>query len=279
MSESQKALEDSQKSVDRPSTPAVAPQESMKWLRLNAVDSTMSEARRRLAFGSDDVSVIIARTQHGGMGRSGRRWESPDGGLWMTLMTPMSLQPLVGIMALRVGLAVCETVEQVLGAGASARVRIKWPNDVLINGRKACGVLCEAARCPKGVPWLLAGVGMNVNNPSSALGTGLRRPAISLSEALGAPLDLEPLSDRLARRTIERLRSVPDVETLGAIAARLWRMDETIEVRAHDGEVVRGVLRGLNAEGRLVLDVEGTRRIVPHSCEILDEPASEEPTP
>ncbi|MCA9311483.1 MAG: biotin--[acetyl-CoA-carboxylase] ligase [Phycisphaerales bacterium] len=137
----------------------------------------------------------IARRQTAGVGQRGRAWQSPEGGLWCTLAWRLSAAEAPGVVAglgVRVGVGCLRTIEGVLGsAGEGADLRLKWPNDVLIGGRKVCGSLCEVVPAG-GETVLIVGVGMNVNNAMEA--TGLATPATSLGEFLGRSLEVDALA-------------------------------------------------------------------------------------
>jgi BirA family biotin operon repressor/biotin-[acetyl-CoA-carboxylase] ligase len=105
-------------------------------------------------------ATVIAEEQTAGRGRDGRTWRSPYGGVWLAmLLRPGSAE--IGALSIRAGLVVADVVDDLFGRPAA---RLKWPNDVLLEGRKVGGVLCET-RWQGDVPqWLALGVGINVAN-------------------------------------------------------------------------------------------------------------------
>lgn len=155
-------------------------------LEFEELDSTMLEARRALADGRvESATVFVAATQSGGVGRFGRAWASPRGGLWMTAACPLGEEALRGL-GVRLGLACLDSVRSLVPEEMRARVGLKWPNDVRVDGRKVCGVLAELAR---GRGWALVGVGLNANFAASALPAELRGRATTLMEH-GVGVDL-----------------------------------------------------------------------------------------
>lgn len=121
-------------------------------------DSTNNEAKRNNS--APEGSVFIAEIQSGGKGRLGRKWLSEDnGGIWMTiLLKPRIALEEISKITLAAGAAVCKAFR---GIGLSAG--IKWPNDIVVNGRKICGILTELSAEADGVNYVALGIGINVN--------------------------------------------------------------------------------------------------------------------
>lgn len=241
---------------------------------LTRVDSTMLEARRRIAGGADRAFMLRADEQSGGYGRHGRAWHSPVGGLWATLACPMPRVAGEGALGLRAGIAACRMVDDVVtgrvaGADSRAGVRLKWPNDVIIDDRKVCGVLCERVS-EGGAAWLLVGVGINVTNEPTSLPEGLRRPATSLARATGRTFELDALAQCLRDALAHALAHPLDLQTTRWAASRLWRLDHSIRVTTREGgDMVDCMLRGLSADGRLVVDALHGRDTLPEGVEIV----------
>lgn len=139
---------------------------------LRETGSTNAVARELAACGAPHGTLVTATTQTAGRGRQGRTWTSPAGALLLSLV----IRDPDPLLSLRAGLAVAD----VAGAGA----RVKWPNDVLIGGRKAAGVLVEG-RPAEG--WAVLGIGVNARNepPPGAISLGVE-PETALPELLAA---------------------------------------------------------------------------------------------
>ena len=144
-------------------------------LLLDHTDSTNAEARRRADAGETGPLWIVARRQTDGRGRRGRSWESQDGNLFATLMQLTRKSPAE---AAQVTFVAALAIADLLDAWAPASlVTIKWPNDVMLAGQKASGVLVESGAHESGGLWLAVGIGINlVSAPSGP--TPSARPSI-----------------------------------------------------------------------------------------------------
>lgn len=150
----------------------------------DSVDSTNEEAKRHALSGAPNGSVFVAEEQTGGKGRLGRGWASPPGtGLWFSiLLRPGLLPPHLPVTTLVAGLAVARAVRNLTGCGAC----IKWPNDIVIGGKKVCGILTEMAAEIDRVEFVVVGIGVNVNN--AAFPEDIREKATSLRLESGGPV-------------------------------------------------------------------------------------------
>lgn len=133
----------------------------LRLLAFDSIDSTNEEARRRALAGAPEGLAVVAGTQTKGRGRRGRSWDSPPGNLYCSLL----LRPGCGARAaanlsFAAALAVCDTVVPLLPE--TAEIRFKWPNDVLLDGKKLAGVLLESEITGEAVDWLIIGAGVNV---------------------------------------------------------------------------------------------------------------------
>ena len=121
--------------------------------------------------------IILAEHQRGGRGRRGRLWSSPNGGLWFTVIIKPPLTPGKNpLIALMSAVSVVEAVEKITGIKAD----IKWPNDILINGKKLCGIALDLVFDAKFKPWILLGIGLNVNVDINLLPNDVKNIATSL---------------------------------------------------------------------------------------------------
>ena len=125
-----------------------------------SLTSTLDAIHDLGAQGAPAGTVVIAEEQTAGRGRDGRTWRSPPGGVWLGVLVRPPL-PTAGVLSLRIGLVLADVVDELLGA---ARAQLKWPNDVLVDGRKLAGILCEARWQGETPQWLGVGVGVNVVN-------------------------------------------------------------------------------------------------------------------
>lgn len=248
-------------------------------LSFDEVPSTNLLAREMAATGSmAGPTLLRADRQSGGYGRFGRRWHSPAGGLWATLAWPVQgdSSRLIEGLGLRVGAACLDLVMSLVAGSPDSVVRLKWPNDVLISGRKVCGCLCEWVGGTQGRTWLLLGVGINANNNPADLPEDLRRPATSLRQALGEPVDLDTIAHDLTARLAGVIDpgapGSPEFEEVSRLltqaAANLRGVGEQVSAGLPDRSRFEGVLRGLSKDGRLVVEAGGASRVLPHGAEL-----------
>lgn len=125
------------------------------------VDSTNLYAKRIAEGGFLDGTVIMANEQLNGRGRMGRDWVSPKGkGIWMTIMLKPRISPAdASKVTLLAACAVCKAIEEISGL----YTKIKWPNDIVLNGKKLCGILTEMSAEIDEINYLIIGIGVNVN--------------------------------------------------------------------------------------------------------------------
>jgi BirA family biotin operon repressor/biotin-[acetyl-CoA-carboxylase] ligase len=231
----------------------------IRVLEYDLLDSTNLEARRLWEGGEWQSApfAVVATEQSSGMGRDGRAWQSPAGGLWMTLAWPLPRLELAARgLALAVGLAVRDALATTTGVQAA----IKWPNDLLIRGRKVCGILCQAdsALAP---PVVFLGIGVNANLRADELGPDLRTPATTLRDEVGRPVPVELIRDAILTQLAGRLTDF-EWGGLAPLAAEIashlaWQGKNVIVRNPGTHEELRGKLTGIDSEGRLVIDARG----------------------
>lgn len=166
-------------------------------LVLDQIDSTNRYAFRLAQEGARDGTAILADTQTAGQGRMGRRFQSASGrGIYLSLLLrpgwPLSQAFYFTAMT---AVAVCDGLE----ASCGLRPQIKWPNDLLVDGKKLCGILTELKTAPDGtLAYLVAGIGLNVGQKSAGeFEDDIQSKAISLSMLLGRPIQREPVAAAL----------------------------------------------------------------------------------
>jgi BirA family transcriptional regulator, biotin operon repressor / biotin---[acetyl-CoA-carboxylase] ligase len=141
-------------------------------VRLGDVGSTMDALHALAEGGAVAGTAVVARSQTAGRGSRGRPWASPPGGLWLSVLSRPAAAGLE-LVSLRTGLRVAETLE---GLGAGDRIRLKWPNDLMLDERKLGGILCEARWQGPELAWVVIGLGLNVENqPPPELTSGAAR--------------------------------------------------------------------------------------------------------
>lgn len=205
------------------------------------VTSTMDVLHELAAAGAGEGTAVLAGEQLEGRGSRGRSWHSPPGGLWLSVLFRPPVIEGLEVMSLRAGLAVAEAVEALI----QKPLQLKWPNDLVLDGRKVGGVLCEARWQGETLGWIAVGVGMNIRN---RVPEELSSVAVSL--AAFRP-DVSP--ETLAQPVVESLRQLdPGAGQLSDSELRRFARRDWLRGRAIV-EPVAGTLAGLRPDGALLV--------------------------
>ena len=227
-----------------------------------SLDSTQDEALRLASGGAAHGHLVWAGSQTAGRGRLERRWLSPAGsGLWFSVvLRPNAPASQVVSLPLAMGAAVATA----LAAQAPGRVRLKWPNDVLLDARKVAGILVDARNSGGIVEHAVVGVGVNLTAPAGGFDPAIRATAAALEEAADGPMS----AVRVLAAVLEAMeREYDELLARGPSGAReRWlRLADTIgrdvAVRI-GGSEVRGRAVDLDADGNLVLDTGTGSRVI-----------------
>jgi len=183
---------------DRLGLPELGPHLRGAWRRihwLEEVDSTQRVARELAREGAPEGTTVVAERQSAGRGRLGRQWHSPAGvNLYCSIVLRPPLAPVaVPQIALVVGAAVAAAIADETGRAPA----IKWPNDVLLDGRKVAGILTEMESEMERVHHVVAGIGVNLNAPLASFPRDLREKAGSLLSLTGRRIDRAAFTGRL----------------------------------------------------------------------------------
>lgn len=225
--------------------------------RLSVVEdkliSTNDHAKELARQGGGHGLAVIARQQSAGRGRLQRLWESPVGGLWMSVV----LRPNLSLAeASKLTLAASVAIVDAVWDLFKVRLEIKWPNDLLFKGQKVVGILGEVVGEWTSVQTIILGMGINANVSREQLSTSLH--ATSLSEIIGHEVDL----NRLAATILKYLENeVTALETKAFEDLNRRWVDRAAglgeKVRVLRGEqVFEGVFKGISNEGTLLLETE-----------------------
>lgn len=216
------------------------------------VGSSNDVAEKMIDEGTPDLTLIVADEQVQGRGRQGRAWYTPPGSALafsLVLLPRKALQRATYLQRLNGlgALAVARAVREVYGLEAE----IKWPNDVLLKGKKVCGVLVESRWKQGRLQDAVLGVGVNVGPASVPAREDVRFPATSLEEAVGRDIDRTRL---LAAILKELLAWYPRLDTGGFVAA--WEnllafTGDVIQLQVEDRIAVQGKIAGLAEDGSL----------------------------
>ena len=230
-------------------------------IRIDVTGSTMDDALTLARLGARHGTVVLAGLQTAGRGRADRRWETPPGTalLMSVILRPDLPAHALSPLSMLAALAVRETA-RAFGV-PDAEIRIKWPNDVQIGGKKICGILARTHQLVPGAPPIvILGIGLNVNVPAEALpDTG-----VSLSGAVGRVLDLDAVRVMLLDRLDRAMQALITGEMAGAWSALdrvLAYRGEVVDVE-DGGRIMTGTWVGVERSGALVLDVGGRRTVI-----------------
>jgi len=228
------------------------------WLGTQRIDlvecgSTNDEAARLARAGARHGTVVIAESQRAGRGRDGRAWQSPPRmGLYLSAVLRPSM-PLVAVppMTLAIGIGLCDAARST-GANAS----LKWPNDLLVDGKKLAGVLVEAQSQGPKLEAVIIGIGVNIVGPVPA---AVADRAIALEQAADSQIDREAFIASLLANVEHWVDRYVAMGIEEIIPAWTDRMALGIAARATvDGNPLVGVVWGLDDDGALLLrDADG----------------------
>lgn len=229
---------------------------------VDKTDSTHAMAKRLIESMDEEnqvlaTTVIIADHQDHGQGRGDRRWESPSGGLYLSWLRSGLDSKSIATLPIVAGAA----AKAAIAAVGVADIRLKWPNDVLVDGRKIAGLIVHARHGETN--WVTVGLGVNLEvSPVIDDQNALQTTAVSEHVDSG---DLESWRQRIACTFIDELARLVDDPVA---AAETWRglllqqTGDTVSIRLASGEVVTGTLVGLSDEGFLRVDSDGKERLI-----------------
>jgi BirA family transcriptional regulator, biotin operon repressor / biotin---[acetyl-CoA-carboxylase] ligase len=229
-------------------------------LRFETLDSTNTEAAKQARQGAAEGVCVVAKEQTAGKGRQGRAWTSTKGaGVYMSLILRPRLDPAhLSLITLAAAVAVYE----VLLKGFLIRPDIKWPNDILVDGKKICGILAEAVETPAGLAVIL-GLGINLDPPSDNNATGIRGETsfrTTRDEVLGAVLNEFKTTHELLQRSPASIIELWSERSSYATGS-------TVRITLSDG-TVHGVTDGLEPSGALRVKLSDGSTTVVHAGDV-----------
>ncbi|MBF0165660.1 MAG: biotin--[acetyl-CoA-carboxylase] ligase [Magnetococcales bacterium] len=227
------------------------------------LDSTNREAMALARAGASEGTVVVADAQTGGRGRLGRRWESPAG---ENLYVSVVLRPEMPVceasrLTLMAGVAVVEAVREAGVSGAC----LKWPNDLLVEGRKLAGILTEMSVEGERMRHVVVGIGVNVNGRAADFSPEVAARAVTMADILHRPCGRAFLLSALLaglERWYHRLRVEGFEPVLQAWKSRAVPAGQRVRIET-SGSVCEGWLEDLDAQGfLLVRDLHGRQQRV-----------------
>jgi BirA family biotin operon repressor/biotin-[acetyl-CoA-carboxylase] ligase len=219
------------------------------------LDSTNNEAKRCAENGAKDGTLYITECQTGGRGRRGRQWVSPAGtGIWMSLLIRPEIAPShASMLTLVSAVAVAKAINEVLGD--TAQCAIKWPNDIVVNHHKVCGILTEMSAEMSCMNFVVIGIGINVN--TTDFDSDISWMASSLKNEAGKDIKRSALVASFSHYFTEYYHRFLKDENLSGI------VDEYNEVLINRGNEVKilestseytGIAHGINQLGELIVE-------------------------
>ena len=235
------------------------------FIHLPSTVSTNTDLKARIGAAKGPVyDVISADRQTGGRGRLGRTFFSPPGGLYVSVALPLTGEETdLPCLTLLAGLCVCTALEDLCGVTP----RIKWPNDLYLNGKKLCGILCELVGGE--IPTAVVGIGVNLNARPEEIPAELKEKMTSLrAEGVTPPPPealIKAITEKLDRAVYED-RALTDktalARYLGQIRDRSYLDGRTVGWTVN-GETVSGTFQGIADNGAALLQLpDGTTRAV-----------------
>ena len=214
--------------------------------------STNLILKEKALAGAPSGAVVMAREQSAGIGRLGRRFFSPrDGGLYFSYLLRVEHLADLSLLTSTTGLAVCRGIEQAAGVA----LRMKWPNDLLLQGKKVCGILVQLQNRPEGgMDYAMIGIGINLRRPPEGWPDWISGQAIALEEVLGAAVDPERILYSVLTALNLLLIAGGLSEQLNRLLAELRRRSATIGKRVtvqQAGVVREGTALDIATDGRL----------------------------
>lgn len=232
-----------------------------RLLVFNRITSTNDFLKRLARRGAATGTLVLADQQTAGRGRMGRSWQSPPGlGLWLSfILRPELPFESAGALPLAIAVVVAETLSKICGKAFA----VKWPNDILANGHKVCGILCETqisstpnfASGPNQLDHVVAGIGINVNQRPNEFSPDWRQRAVSLAMIAGHPLDRQNLLVTLVQN-LDKALFVNLPKALPALLSR-WRplcseLGKPISLRQSQ-TTITGIFDDIGEGGELIL--------------------------
>jgi BirA family transcriptional regulator, biotin operon repressor / biotin---[acetyl-CoA-carboxylase] ligase len=226
-------------------------------LSFDSLDSTNEEAKRLAKGGGCHGAVIWAKKQSSGKGRLGRNWVSAEGNLFVSvLLQPHKAMTELSQLSFVAALAVVEAIKPLLPEGNT--LQCKWPNDILLNGRKLAGILLESFQMEESGGWVVVGVGVNIDNfpPRTEF------PATCLKDAGVELVSAKIVLSRFIHHFIEAYNEWDQkgfARTRKQWQANAWGLGEKLTARLPDSQM-EGIAEGIDPHGSLVLRLDNGKK-------------------
>ena len=234
----------------------------------NEVMSTNTLAKFLSMNGVGNGAVVISEKQTKARGRSGKNWESPLGGVWLSIiLNPNVDHSKIPLITLATGVAVENTLKRI----GVENAEIKWPNDILIQDKKVCGILTEAITSFNTIESIIIGVGIDANITIENFPEGLQEKMTTLNDEIGKKID----ENLLIKTFLEEFEKISDQFVNGEYEAILkeWRKNsytigKIVEVHEPFSKPYDGYVLGISRDGSLVVEkIDGTlEKVISGEC-------------
>lgn len=228
----------------------------------DVIDSTNVKANHLAEEGAGHGTLVVADRQEAGRGRRGRSWDSPPNtGIFMTLLLkPEEIAPNnASMLTLVAALAVARAVKRISGLDAG----IKWPNDIVVNGKKICGILTEMSAQIDYVNHIIIGIGINVHNEEFP--DELKERATSIYLESGKRVHRAELIEAVWEEFEDCYEKFLETQDLSQLITEYDRhlANRNVKVRVLDPkEPFEGMAQGITARGELIVDTWESRKLV-----------------
>lgn len=238
--------------------------------------STNNDAKRCGEEGDPHGTVVVADIQNAGKGRRGRGWQTLSGTAlaFTILLRPEFAPDKASMITLVMALSVAEAVEEVLAGAEEAVTTIKWPNDIVLNKKKICGMLTEMTMTPEmdEIQYIVVGAGINVNNAApEEFQEEIRKTATSLKIETGRHVSRAELLERVLLRFEDNyavfLRTLDMSELREAYERHLQGIGSEVRVLDPAGEYT-GISHGIDDKGELIVEKENGEKVLVYAGEV-----------
>lgn len=225
----------------------------------DTLESTSLTAKQLSLDGADNGCTVIANKQTAGRGRMGRSFFSPpDSGIYMSIVLRPNFPVEDGVLITTLAsVAVCCAIENVMGAFP----KIKWVNDLLLNGKKICGILAEAVTNPENGSLEFVILGIGVNYAEVQVPDELKEIVGFLQGETSDTMTRDRLIAEILKQIIYHIENIGDKSIIEEYKKRSAVLDKNIEIHRHDGEVTHAVAVDIDDRGGLVVRMcDGTEQ-------------------
>lgn len=234
----------------------------------NEVTSTNTVAKFLAMNDAENGTVIISEKQTKARGRSGKGWESPLGGVWLSIIvTPNVDYSKLPMITIATGVAVAKTIENI----GIKNVEIKWPNDIMINDKKVCGILTEAVTKFNTIENVIVGVGIDANIDINDFPENLQDGTTTIAHELGRKGN----ENKLIGQFLEEFEKISEdfvhekyEDILKEWRKRSYSIGKIVEVREPFNKNYDGYVVGIGKEGALIVEkIDGTfEKVISGEC-------------